>query len=133
MNEVALAVVAGMVATVNPCGFAMLPAYLALVARDNVARAILSGLVMTSGFVTFFGLFGLLVAPVAAVLKRYLPFVTVVIGLAMIVIGVLLVVGKTLVQIVGALGPWPFAVVLLIVGGLWLNRRRRKAVRPDRR
>ncbi|MFD4640027.1 cytochrome c biogenesis CcdA family protein [Lentzea sp. NPDC058436] len=96
MNELALAVVAGMVATVNPCGFAMLPAYLALVARDSPARAFMSGLVMTAGFVTFFGAFGILVAPVAATLKRYLPFVTVVIGLVMVVVGVLLVLGKDL-------------------------------------
>ena len=263
MNELALAVVAGMVATVNPCGFAMLPAYLALVARDNLTRAFMSGLVMTAGFVTFFGLFGLLVTPLAGTLKRYLPFVTVVIGVGMLVVGVLLVIGKdlylklpklqaapkslwsmygygvafaiaslscaigpflavvgaslqtggvaflayalgmglvvtalavagsvlapqirkllphvgriggvvlvvvgayvtyygiyelrlflaggsaidpvvqaagrfqnTLVQIVSALGPWPFVVVLVIAGAWWLNRRRRKAVRQDRR
>ncbi|GAA3641619.1 hypothetical protein GCM10022267_29940 [Lentzea roselyniae] len=40
---------------------------------------------------------------------------------------------STLAQIVGALGPWPFAVVLVIGRAWWLNRRRRKAVRPDRR
>lgn len=96
MNEFALAVVAGMVATVNPCGFAMLPAYLGLVARNKPTRAIMSGLMMTAGFVTFFGLFGLLVTPIATVLKRYLPFVTVVIGLAMVLIGALLLAGRQL-------------------------------------
>ncbi|MET9632342.1 hypothetical protein ABZX92_33290 [Lentzea sp. NPDC006480] len=40
---------------------------------------------------------------------------------------------STLAQIVAALGPWPFIVVLVVVSVLWLNRRRRKAVRPDRR
>ncbi|KOV85132.1 hypothetical protein ADL03_12700 [Nocardia sp. NRRL S-836] len=84
-----------MLATVNPCGFAMLPAYLGLVARDNAGRAISSGLMMTAGFVTFFGLFSLVVAPVATTLKRYLPFVTVVIGLAMLAVGVLLVAGRS--------------------------------------
>ncbi|RDI26645.1 cytochrome c biogenesis CcdA family protein [Lentzea flaviverrucosa] len=263
MHEFALAVVAGMVATVNPCGFAMLPAYLALVARDSPARAFMSGLVMAAGFVTFFGAFGILVSPVAATLKRYLPFVTVLIGLVMVVVGVLLVLGKdlylrlpklqaapkslwsmygygiafaiaslscaigpflavvgaslqtgvmaffayalgmglivtvlavagsalaphirkvlphvgriggvvliavgayvtyygvyelrlflaggsaidpvvrgagrfqnVLVQLVGALGPWPFVVALAIAGAWWLNRRRRKAVGPGRR
>ncbi|WP_285631360.1 cytochrome c biogenesis protein CcdA [Lentzea sp. NBRC 102530] len=96
MNELALAVLAGMVATVNPCGFAMLPAYLALVARDSPARAFMSGLTMAAGFVTFFGAFGILVSPVAATLKRHLPFVTVVIGLVMLVVGVLLLLGKDL-------------------------------------
>jgi hypothetical protein len=40
---------------------------------------------------------------------------------------------NTLVQIVAALGPWPFVVALAIIGAWWLNRRRRKAVRTDRR
>ena len=54
---------AGMVSTVNPCGFAMLPAYLGLYIGSNdakmvastavqkLAQALLVGLVVTSGFV----------------------------------------------------------------------------------
>jgi len=40
---------------------------------------------------------------------------------------------STLAQIVGALGPWPFVLPLVVAAALWLNRRRREAVRPDRR
>jgi cytochrome c biogenesis protein CcdA len=104
MTEVVLlAVLAGMVATVNPCGFAMLPAYLTLVVhgddgRDRVGaigRALAASAVMTAGFVVVFGVFGVVIAPVAASVQRYLPFVTVVIGVALAVTGVLLVAGKT--------------------------------------
>ncbi|NUT92629.1 MAG: cytochrome c biogenesis protein CcdA [Saccharothrix sp.] len=96
-----LALVAGMVATVNPCGFAMLPAYLALVVQGNqggsrVGRALGAAAVMTAGFVVVFGVFGLAIAPVAASVQRYLPFITVLIGVALVVFGVLLVAGKTI-------------------------------------
>ncbi|XVV00376.1 cytochrome c biogenesis CcdA family protein [Actinosynnema sp. CA-248983] len=97
-----LALVAGMVATVNPCGFAMLPAYLALVVqgedgrRGAIGRALAAAGVMTAGFVVVFGVFGLVIAPVAASVQRYLPFITVVIGVALVVFGVLLVAGKTI-------------------------------------
>ncbi|HEU4426559.1 MAG TPA: cytochrome c biogenesis protein CcdA, partial [Pilimelia sp.] len=67
----ALALAAGMLAAVNPCGFALLPAYLSLlVAGDEpggrgaaVGRALLSTAAMTAGFVAVFGTFGVLVTP----------------------------------------------------------------------
>ncbi|RAS67186.1 cytochrome c biogenesis protein CcdA [Lentzea atacamensis] len=97
-----VAVVAGMVATVNPCGFAMLPAYLALVVTGAseqsrarlLTRAMVSSAMMTLGFVTVFGLFGLAFSVVASSVQRYLPFVTVVIGLALVVLGVLMLAGR---------------------------------------
>ncbi|SDP31879.1 cytochrome c biogenesis CcdA family protein [Lentzea jiangxiensis] len=97
-----VAVVAGMVATVNPCGFAMLPAYLALVATCAseqsrarlLTRAVVSSAMMTLGFVTVFGLFGLAFSVIALSVQRYLPFVTVAIGLALVVVGTLLLMGR---------------------------------------
>ncbi|MCG8927836.1 cytochrome c biogenesis CcdA family protein [Lentzea sp. CC55] len=97
-----VAVVAGMVATVNPCGFAMLPAYLALVVTGaseqsrarSLTRAVVSSAMMTLGFVTVFGLFGLAFSVVASSVQRYLPFVTVAIGLALVVVGALLLLGR---------------------------------------
>ncbi|MFC3892782.1 cytochrome c biogenesis CcdA family protein [Lentzea rhizosphaerae] len=97
-----VAVVAGMVATVNPCGFAMLPAYLALVVTGAseqsrarlLTRAVVSSAMMTLGFVTVFGLFGLAFSVVASSVQRYLPFVTVAIGLALVVLGALLLTGR---------------------------------------
>src|SRR5439155_6294623 len=67
------AVGAGMAAAVNPCGFALLPAYLGLylgtesATAPRLARAVAVGAAMTAGCVALFGLFGLVVAAVAAV------------------------------------------------------------------
>lgn len=103
-----VAVVAGMVATVNPCGFAMLPAYLALVVAGAseqsrtrlLTRAVVSSAMMTLGFVTVFGLFGLAFSLVASSVQRYLPFVTVAIGLTLVVLGVLLLMGREITLLV---------------------------------
>ena len=77
----ALALGAGMLAAVNPCGFALLPAYLSLLVVGDqpatrpraVGRALALTAAMTSGFVVVFGVFGLAVAPFAAGVQRYLP------------------------------------------------------------
>jgi cytochrome c-type biogenesis protein len=100
-GDLAFALGAGMLATVNPCGFAMLPGYLALVvAADGsaarVGRALAASGLMTAGFVAVFGLFGLLSAPLAGTVQQYLPVVTVVVGMAMVVVGVLLLTGRRL-------------------------------------
>ncbi|HEV8560530.1 MAG TPA: cytochrome c biogenesis protein CcdA [Actinophytocola sp.] len=102
-DDLALAVLAGLLATVNPCGFAMLPGYLALVVAGEdasragrVGRALLASGLMTAGFVAVFGIFGLLGAPLAGVLQRYLPVVTVVVGLVLVVMGILLLAGREL-------------------------------------
>ncbi|GAA5111206.1 cytochrome c biogenesis CcdA family protein [Haloechinothrix salitolerans] len=96
---------AGLVAAVNPCGFAMLPAYLALVVLGEgtergqataMARALAATAAMTFGFLLVFGTFGLVVAPLASQVQQYLPAVTVVIGAALIGLGVWLVSGREL-------------------------------------
>lgn len=98
-----LAFAAGMVAAFNPCGFAMLPAYLALVIqRENVGqssaivRALLASAMMTLGFLAVFGIFGLLTAAVASTIQRYLPYGTVVIGIVLVALGVWLLSGREL-------------------------------------
>lgn len=98
-----LAFAAGMVAAFNPCGFAMLPAYLALVIqREGVARstavgrALLASAAMTLGFVAVFGVFGLLTVSVASTVQRYLPYGTVVVGVILIVVGLWLLSGRVL-------------------------------------
>lgn len=98
------AVGAGMLAALNPCGFALLPAWLTLVVdrsgdgdRDQaVARAVGLAAAMTIGFVAVFGAFGALVVPLALSAERYLPWVTVVIGLALVVGGMVMASGREL-------------------------------------
>lgn len=100
---VGLAFAAGMIAALNPCGFAMLPAYLTLVIRDDatgqlsaVARALIATAAMALGFLTVFGLFGMLTVSVASTLQRYVPYATVIIGFSLVALGVWLLCGREL-------------------------------------
>lgn len=105
-EALAFALAAGTLAAVNPCGFAMLPAYLSLFvmgaderARPStpaaVGRALTATGSMTLGFVAVFGIFGLVLTPVASIVQRWLPVVTVLIGVGLLVLGVMLLVGRT--------------------------------------
>jgi cytochrome c-type biogenesis protein len=69
----ALALNAGMLATVNPCGFALLPAYLGAFLSTQgeqsrvsaVRRGLLVSLTVTLGFVVVFAVFGAVITPLA--------------------------------------------------------------------
>lgn len=100
----AFALAAGMAATVNPCGFALLPAYLsAFVGIEHrggragaVGRALTVSAALTAGFILVFGAFGLIVSPLALRIERYLPWATIVIGFGLIGLGVALLLGRQL-------------------------------------
>lgn len=112
MNQglIGLAFAAGLVAALNPCGFAMLPAYLLLVVRGqqsgepsaaprglaSVGRALAATVGMALGFLTVFGLFGALTISAATTVQRYLPYGTVVIGAVLVALGVWLLSGLQL-------------------------------------
>jgi cytochrome c biogenesis protein CcdA len=98
---VGLAFGAGLVAALNPCGFAMLPAYLALVVRGEdvgrpaaVARAVTATAAMAAGFVVVFGGFGVLTVSAASTVQRYLPYITVLIGIVLVALGIWLLAGR---------------------------------------
>ncbi len=101
----ALAITAGMVATVNPCGFALLPAYLgAFVGLQNrpsrsgaVGRAFAVSAVLTAGFVTVFGLLGILFSGILEEVQRYAPWFTIAFGLVVVAGGIYLLSGRELV------------------------------------
>jgi len=106
---VGLAFGAGLLAALNPCGFAMLPAYLALVVRGEdvdrhaaVARAVTATAAMAAGFLAVFGGFGLLTVSAAATVQRYLPYVTVVIGIVLVALGIWLLAGREITMLGGA-------------------------------
>jgi cytochrome c biogenesis protein CcdA len=100
MDKVPLALAAGLVAAFNPCGFALLPSYLALLVADpgakGVWRALRLSTAMTAGFVTVFGLFGVVVSAVTASIHSVLPWVTVLVGIGLVVLGCRLMAGREL-------------------------------------
>jgi cytochrome c-type biogenesis protein len=92
----------GMVATVNPCGFAMLPAYLSYFlglddpSRDSesaVVRAVGVSAVVTAGFVAVFTIIGVAVNAAAAPIQENVPWATLVIGVLLVVLGVAMLAG----------------------------------------
>ena len=109
-----LALTAGALAALNPCGFAMLPAYLSIFVLADaevpqrmggarlgptaaaMGRAVRATGLMTLGFVAVFGAFGLLVAPAASAAQEYLPYVTAVTGVLLALAGLVLVSGRRL-------------------------------------
>ncbi|MET8525663.1 cytochrome c biogenesis protein CcdA [Micromonospora sp. NPDC005172] len=97
-----LALTAGMLGAVNPCGFALLPAYLSLLvagatdARGAVGRALTAAAGLTLGYVVVFGAFGLALAPLAGWLRPRLPWLTVVLGLLLVAAGCWLLAGRRL-------------------------------------
>lgn len=106
-GTLAFALTAGTLAALNPCGFAMLPAYLSLfIVGDRggapastvvtVGRAVIATAAMTVGFVAVFGVFGLALTPVASTVQRWLPVVTVIIGVVLMGLGVVLLAGRSL-------------------------------------
>ncbi|MFC8840225.1 cytochrome c biogenesis CcdA family protein [Streptomyces griseoincarnatus] len=100
----ALALGAGMLAAVNPCGFALLPAYLSLLVLGDdsprrtvaVGRALAATAAMTAGFAAFFGVFGLVIQPVAGQVQEHLPWFTIAFGLLITTAGAWLLAGRQL-------------------------------------
>lgn len=94
-----------MAATVNPCGFAILPAYLStFLGSDNragganaVVRALSVSAALTGGFIAVFGLFGLVVTPFALSIEKHLPWITIIIGLGLFALGITLLRGREII------------------------------------
>lgn len=100
----ALALTAGMLAAVNPCGFALLPAYLSLLVLGDdspsrsvaVGRALTATAAMTAGFAALFAVFGLAVQPVAGQVQEHLPWFTIAFGALIATAGAWLLTGRQL-------------------------------------
>jgi cytochrome c biogenesis protein CcdA len=104
-----LALTAGMLGAVNPCGFALLPAYLSVLVSGErtrpdgrratavaVGRALRCTAALTAGYVAVFGAFGLVLAPLAGWVEPRLPWLTVVLGLGLAAAGGWFVAGRSL-------------------------------------
>ena len=104
ISELAFAFMIGSIATVNPCGFALLPAYLArrlgtdgeatLDVTNALARAFAVGAVTTGGFIVVFGGIGGAVSLGAFWLSAMLPWAGLIIGLALAATGLVVLAGR---------------------------------------
>jgi len=105
---------AGMVASVNPCGFFLLPSYISyhlgteetdyykIPVRKRILKALMLGAVATTGFVVIFALAGGLISAGGQWLIRIFPYAGVTIGGVMILLGLWLVVTRRMLGIVAA-------------------------------
>lgn len=93
----AIAFGAGMLATVNPCGFAMLPAYLGYFlgldghdrdVRASVGRSLGVGLSVSAGFLAVFSVVGLAIYHLSASVDRWTPWATIIIGGGLVILGI---------------------------------------------
>lgn len=98
---------AGIIATINPCGFAMLPAYLSFflglegdeegnAARAGLGRALATGGLVSAGFLVVFGAVGLLVTAGLEVVRDLVPWISIAIGVAITVLGLAVLGGRSL-------------------------------------
>lgn len=100
---------AGMVSSVNPCGFAMLPAYLGLYMSDNAGtganepgiparllRAVLVGVTVSAGFVVLFAAVGTPIGLGARGIADAFPWIGLIIGVLLVVAGAYLLSGGKL-------------------------------------
>ena len=105
MTLLSFAFGAGILATVNPCGFAMLPAFLAFYLGDGedsrpghragrIANGLAVGAAVSAGFAGVFITAGLIVSAGLRSLVGYVPGVAVVIGGALVVVGLAMVAGR---------------------------------------
>lgn len=96
----AAAFVAGMVSTVNPCGFAMLPAYLGFFLTDlpgGSGRRVASvTLAVASGFLVVFTAAGVLLAMGIRTVVHVIPWLALAVGAGLVVVGVAQLRGRRL-------------------------------------
>ncbi|NHZ71759.1 MAG: cytochrome c biogenesis protein CcdA [Aquificales bacterium] len=105
---------AGMVASVNPCGFFLLPSYISYnlgteeegfyqsSAGSRVFKALMLGTAATAGFVVIFAIAGTLISLGGQWLIRVFPFAGVAIGAVMVLLGLWLVITRRTLGIMAA-------------------------------
>ena len=104
-GQFAVAFAAGLVAVANPCGFAMLPAYLSFFlgvegqgddARAGLSRALAVGLSVSAGFAVTFLVIDQIIRHITGNVLDWSPWVSIAIGLGVAALGVAMVRGKEL-------------------------------------
>ncbi len=98
---------AGIIATINPCGFAMLPAYLSFflglegdqtgeTPRAGIGRALATGGLVSIGFLAVFGTVGLLITAGLSIVSEVVPWVSIAIGVGVTLLGLAVLSGRSL-------------------------------------
>ncbi|CAN2181520.1 CcdA Cytochrome c biogenesis protein [Candidatus Nanopelagicaceae bacterium] len=104
MTDLSLVFAAGVFATFNPCGFAMLPAYMTMLLtsqRDSeslpklVVKALQFAVLMALGIISVFALFAVAIFPISTSIQAYLPIATITIGALLIAVGIATLSGKS--------------------------------------
>lgn len=97
-GPILLALTAGMVGAINPCGFSLLPAYVGffvsgenagMSAERRIVRAVWSSAAVTVGFITVFVVLGTALSSVTAGIQAKLPWITIAVGGLLIAAGLL--------------------------------------------
>ena len=97
----------GVIAAFNPCGFAMLPAYVSYFVSTNATgkventlprlrRAVVVALATTAGFIALFSVLGFVTTVVNDAISTYIPWVSMVIGVGLLILGAALLLGREL-------------------------------------
>lgn len=102
MTATIFAVLAGVLAVLNPCGIALLPGLLSLTptsadtrhGRSVRAPAVKTGLILTAGAVATFGVVAVPIAVGAQLVAAAVSWVGLILGVAMILLAVLVLAGK---------------------------------------
>jgi len=94
-----------MAAFFNPCGFALLPSYVSYYLgssernsaswRQSTFQGLLLGGAVSAGFLVVFSIIGVILSLVGGLIARYLPWVAALIGVVLIVLGVLMLLGRS--------------------------------------
>jgi cytochrome c-type biogenesis protein len=112
---------AGMLATINPCGFVMLPAFVSYQLGEREAgydhvglgqrlwRALALGLVVTLGFVVVFAGVGLVLAGGGRALLTLIPWVGLLVGVSLVGLGISFLIGRKLVLPLPSVGQGAWA------------------------
>lgn len=99
---------AGMLASVNPCGFAMLPTFITYYLssgadreeaelNERLLRALELGLMVTAGFLVVFVIAGAILSAGGHALVQATPWIGVLVGVLLVILGVLYLLGRNIV------------------------------------
>ena len=101
---IAAATTLGIASAFNPCGLPLLPAYLSYFlgvgtgedddTRASIGRALVVGGAVSAGVAATFAVIGLVVSHVTRAVRTWIPWMTVVIGVGLVVLGIALLAGR---------------------------------------